>query len=85
MRIPVAALALVVASPALAVNWEGHEEGWMQDYEAGLAYEFAVPNARPLPSRACPVTEAEAEINPYEQIPLPHHKCPAADKSGTEP
>ena len=53
-----------VDTPAQAMNWEGHDEGWMQDLEAGLVYEQALPNARPLPGRACPVTAAEAAANP---------------------
>ena len=86
MRLYIAALAAsVVATPAQAMNWEGHDEGWMQDLEAGLVYEQALPNARPLPGRACPVTAAEAAANPYDQIPLARHNCPAADELGSEP
>jgi len=86
MRLRIAALAAsVVATPALAMNWEGHDEGWMQDLEAGLAYEQALPHALPLPGSDCPVTPAEAAANPYDQIPLARHKCPAADEAGTEP
>ena len=86
MRLRIAALAAsVVATPAPAMNWEGHDEGWMQDLESSLVYEQTLPDARPLPGRACPVTAAEAATNPYDQIPLARHKCPAADEPGSEP
>lgn len=61
--------------PAMAMNWEGHDD-WMLDYGMADVFMAAVPEARPLPSRDCPVTPDMAAKNPYEQIPLPRHRCP---------
>jgi hypothetical protein len=57
------------------MNWEGHDD-WMLDFAPAFTLESARPDARPLPSRDCPVTSEDAAKNPYEQIPLPRHNCP---------
>lgn len=61
--------------PAMAMNWEGHDD-WWTDFAPAVQLMEAMPHARPLPSRDCPVTHEAAEQNPYEQIPLPQHNCP---------
>lgn len=76
------ALLAVSASQALAMNWEGHED-WTDTFAPGLVFEQAVPEARPLPRRDCPVRPEQAAANPYEQVPLPRHKCKPAD--GVDP
>lgn len=58
----------------MAMNWEGHEDRHVIDPFA-LILQEAMPHARPLPDRKCPVNEAQAAANPYEQIPLPGHGC----------
>lgn len=62
--------------PAHAMNWEGHDD-WMADMEPAVIYEKAAPHAAPRPEVDCPVSHEEAEDNPYEQIPLDRHNCPA--------
>ena len=69
-----AIILLVTASPALAMNWEGHDD-WMTAFAPSVAFEEAVPEARPLPSRDCPVRAEQLAANPYEQVPLPRHNC----------
>ncbi len=71
-----ALILLAVASPAAAMNWEGHDDDWTGTFAPGLAFEQAVPEARPLPSRRCPVRPEQLAANPYEQVPLPRHGCP---------
>jgi hypothetical protein len=63
------------ASPVQAMNQEGHDD-WMVDLPQAIALWEALPEARPLPVRRCPVTPEAAAQNPYEQIPLPRHRCP---------
>ena len=63
----------------MAMNWEGHDD-WMLTFAPAFRLEEFAPDARPLPSRDCPVTPEQAARNPYEQIPLPQHKCPASSK-----
>lgn len=71
-----AAIAIIVLpAPALAMNWEGHDD-WMAGTGPALLFELSRPDARPLPSPDCPVTADKLTTNPYEQIPLPHHNCP---------
>lgn len=59
---------------AMAMNWEGHDD-WMLDLDPAAVLMDAGGKARPLPSQDCPVTSEAAAKNPYEQIPLPRHKC----------
>ena len=70
----VIAFVLLWPVPAMAMNWEGHDD-WMLDFEPALALMKAIPAARPLPSRDCPVTAEAAAKNHYEQIPLRRHNC----------
>ncbi|MCB1378038.1 MAG: hypothetical protein KDK89_06685 [Alphaproteobacteria bacterium] len=74
MRIAVLAVVLGISNPALAMNWEGHDD-WMLDFPPASALREAIPEARPLPSRDCPTTAEQAAANRYEQIPLPRHRC----------
>ncbi|MCB1432236.1 MAG: hypothetical protein KDK75_07240 [Alphaproteobacteria bacterium] len=73
-------ILMFIYTPALAMNWEGHEDGPSRNpYDEML--RMAVPEAQPLPSPDCPVTAEMVRENPYEQIPLPRHRCPpASDK-----
>jgi hypothetical protein len=75
MKHLVLCLVLSCPSTALAMNWEGHDD-WMLHAFPEFTLEALVPGARPLPSPECPVTHEQAAKNPYEQIPLPHHRCP---------
>jgi len=60
--------------PALAMNWEGHDD-WMLGFAPAYTLEAFAPDAKPLPSRNCPVSLEASTKNRYEQIPLPRHKC----------
>jgi hypothetical protein len=70
-----ALLLMLCPAQAMAMNWEGHDD-WMLDYGMADKLREALPHAKPLPSPDCPVTEKMASENPYEQIPLPRHRCP---------
>lgn len=71
-----AAIALLSSSvPALAMNWEGHDD-WMADHPAAVALERQVEEARPLPPAPCGA-RLSAAGNPYEQVPLPGSPCTA--------
>ena len=72
-------LVLLWPLPAMAMNWEGHDD-WMSELGPALTLEEYGPQARPLPSRDCPVSPGKAARNPYEQIPLPRHNCPAVSE-----
>lgn len=70
------AMFFAAATDAFAMNPEGHDGGWMTDFPPAIALLEAIPEARPLPSRNCPVTSEMLAKNTYEQIPLPRHRCP---------
>jgi hypothetical protein len=71
-----AALIFVVSTTnGFTMNQEGHED-WMADFPQAIALLEAIPEARPPPSRRCPVSPEMLANNPYEQIPLPRHRCP---------
>ncbi len=76
MRRLVAIAILLLPAHAAAMNWEGHDD-WMAGTGPALLFELSRPDARPLPSPDCPVTQDMLPHNPYEQIPLPRHNCPA--------
>jgi hypothetical protein len=61
-------------APALALNWEGHDE-WFHDMALIEAFtqDLPPPIAKPMPS--CASREALARGNPYEQIPVPGLNC----------
>ena len=77
--------AMSAAGPAVAMNWEGHDD-WMIDQPEALAFGAAVPEARPLnPAPGCKSGGALARPdNPYEQVPLPCRKG-AGDGTAGEP
>jgi hypothetical protein len=68
------ALLSTVSTNTFAMNQEGHED-WMTDLPHAIALLEAIPEARPLPTRICPVTADMLARNQYEQIPLPRHRC----------
>jgi len=71
-----AALLFTASTDSFAMNQEGHDGGWMTDFPPAIALLEAIPEARPLPSRNCPVSSEMLANNPYEQIRLPRHRCP---------
>ena len=77
MRALALSLLLVLPASAQAMNWEGKDD-WMADMEPAVIYEESAPHATPLPEEACAAEpERKAENNPYEQVPLARHDCPA--------
>lgn len=69
-------LALMLnAGDAEAMNQEGHDDDWITGFPPALQLLEAIPEARPLSSRSCPVTPEMIAANPYEQIQLPRHLC----------
>jgi hypothetical protein len=78
MRLLAVIALLTSIQPAFAMNWEGHEEGWLGDLPPAREFGDAVPQAKPLPSRNCPTGPVARAENPYEQIPLPRHHCPSS-------
>lgn len=76
MRLFMLFALLISVQPALAMNWEGHEEGWMGELQSAQEFANALPQAKPLPTRKCSRQPAARSDNPYEQIPLPRHHCP---------
>ena len=59
--------------PALAMNWEGHDD-WLEDHPAAVALEQEADQARPLPPTPCGERQSGAD-NPYEQVPLRETPC----------
>ena len=78
MRALLTCLLIAWSGPALAMNWEGHDD-WMADLEPAQVYRESVPVARVPPRRAeaCPADRPAAGANPYEQVPLAGHDCRA--------
>jgi hypothetical protein len=85
MKIAIAMIAAVwAAGPAVAMNWEGHDD-WMIDQPEALAFGAAVPEARPLSrAPACGSGALARPDNPYEQVPLPCRNN-AGDGTAGEP
>lgn len=67
--------AILMPVPSFAMNWEGHDD-WMLGFAPAYTLEAFAPDAKPLPSPDCPVTDEAVTKNRYEQIPLPRHNCP---------
>jgi len=76
MRMLTLIALLASTQQAFAMNWEGHDDDWMIKFPPAQAFINAVPEAKPLPSRDCPMGPVARSDNPYEQIPLPRHHCP---------
>jgi hypothetical protein len=75
MRVLLTCLLIGCAGPALAMNWEGHDD-WMADNGPAVVYEQAVPHAVLVPDASACAQSAPVEAeNPYEQIPLNGHDC----------
>lgn len=81
MRALLTCLLIACSSPALAMNWEGHDD-WMADLAPALIYRDAVPHALTLPQPPvrCPVVGKDNAVNPYEQIPLSEPDCRASEE-----
>ncbi len=76
MRLLTVIALLASTQQAFAMNWEGHDDDWTITFPPAQAFMDAVPEAKPLPTRDCPMGPVARTDNPYEQIPLPRHNCP---------
>jgi hypothetical protein len=76
MRMLAVIALLASAQSAFAMNWEGHDD-WMSEFPPVQPFIDATPEAKPPPPRDCPVEPVTRADNPYDQIPLPQHNCPA--------
>lgn len=61
--------------PAIAMNWEGHDD-WMADLPAAIELQEATTPAV-LPLRRSPACRADVPRNAYDQIPLATDMCRA--------
>jgi hypothetical protein len=77
MRMLAIIALLAGTQPAFAMNWEGHDD-WMSEFPPAQAFIEAAPDAKSPAPRDCPMGPVARSDNPYEQIPLPRHNCPAA-------
>jgi hypothetical protein len=62
---------LVLASPALAMNWEGKDD-WMAEIPQAQALEHHLPSALPKATKFC---ASAPSTNPYEQVQIPGKNC----------
>jgi hypothetical protein len=75
MRALLTLLLIGCAGPALAMNWEGHDD-WMADNGPAVVFEQSVPHAILAPeARTCTDAAPADAANPYEQIPLNGNDC----------
>ncbi|MEZ5923686.1 MAG: hypothetical protein R3D57_04810 [Hyphomicrobiaceae bacterium] len=65
---------LMAASPARALNWEGHDE-WFHDVTPFRSFTDLVPKAPPGRLPTCEERAKRAAENAYEQVPLPGTNC----------
>jgi hypothetical protein len=64
----------IAATPGQAINWEGHEDFFMEKMPIPEFTEgIAKPIAKPLPS--CDARAKRARENPYEQEPIAGKNC----------
>lgn len=75
-----AAICLVIATSAQAMNWEGHD-GW--PYEPDLFQPHIEATQRPAmsPPPTCAEREAMNAGNPYEQIAIAGKNCKAGEQN----
>jgi hypothetical protein len=76
MKMLIVIALLAGTQPAFAMNWEGHDD-WMSEFPPVQAFIDSAPEAKPSAPRDCPIGPVARADNPYEQIPLPRHNCPA--------
>jgi hypothetical protein len=68
----------VLAGPASSLNWEGHEDFFMEQM-AVPEFTAGVPKPLKKPLPACEELRAKAKDNSYEQIPIVGKNCIEAD------
>ena len=76
MRMLTVIALLASTQQAFAMNWEGHDD-WMSEFPPVQPFIEAAPEPKPPSPRDCLVESVARADNPYEQIPLPRHNCPA--------
>jgi hypothetical protein len=74
-----ALLALtVLAGPASSLNWEGHEDFFMEQMTVP-EFTAGVPKPLKKPQPKCEALRAKALANSYEQVPIAGKNCIEAD------
>lgn len=69
-----AAFALALAAPAGAVNWEGHQDWFLNDAPF-KAFTADLPPPLYKPKPRCAEMERAHAAEPAEQVPLPGINC----------
>jgi hypothetical protein len=67
-------LLIAAATPALPVNWEGHDD-WLHGDTLYKSFTDDLPPPLMQPIPRCSEMEKALETNRYEQIPLPGLNC----------
>lgn len=66
--------AFPAMTPAMAMNWEGHDE-WFHDATPFQAFTEGVPPPLSKPMPLCGELAVRHAANSYEQTPLPGKNC----------
>ncbi len=72
---------LLLASPANAVNWEGHQD-WFHDAAPFSAFTEGVPPPLVTKTPTCAERAAQHAANTYEQVPVPGVNCRVVPAKG---
>ena len=62
------------SAPARAVNWEGHDD-WFLDTALIEAFTSSLPPPLAKPMPMCSERDAGVLANAYEQVPIPGLNC----------
>jgi hypothetical protein len=69
---------ILSASPARAINWEGHQD-WFHDSTPFEAFTEGVPPPIAKPKPTCAERARIRAVNVYEQVPVPGVNCVATE------
>jgi hypothetical protein len=66
--------SILAATPALALNWEGHDD-WLLESAMMQGFVEGVPPPLSASQPSCAERAVRARADPSEQIPLPGRNC----------